>query len=79
MTGTTTQLMIDVADTIHGLPPQKREVTRARMRDMTLAVASFAIGAALAAFLFNTVAMWCFVVAPTVALAARLVATRWPG
>jgi uncharacterized membrane protein YoaK (UPF0700 family) len=76
MTGTTTQLMIDVADTIHGLPQEKRDVTRARMRDMTLAVVSFAIGAALAAFLFSTVAMWCFAVAPTVALATRVVATR---
>lgn len=78
MTGTTTQIMIDIADAIHGLLPEKRELTRARMRDMALAMASFAIGAALAAFLFSTVGMWCFAVAPTVALATRLVATRWP-
>jgi uncharacterized membrane protein YoaK (UPF0700 family) len=77
MTGTTTQLMIDVADTIHGLAPEKREVTQTRMRDMSIAVASFAIGAALAALLFSTAGMWCFGVAPTVALATRLVATRW--
>ena len=77
MTGTTTQLMIDVADTIHGLAPEKREVTQTRMRDMAIAVASFAIGAALAALLFSTTRMWCFAVPPAVALATRLVATRW--
>lgn len=79
MTGTTTQIMIDVADTIHGVLPEKREATRARMRDMAWALASFAIGAALAALLFSTVGMWCFAVAPTVALATQLVSARWPG
>ena len=76
MTGTTTQLMIDVADAVHGLSPDKRDATRERMRAMGLAVATFAIGAALAAFLFHTVGTWCFAVAPTVALATRLLATR---
>lgn len=76
MTGTTTQLMIDVADSIHGLPTEKREVTRARMKDMALAVLCFASGAALAAFLFHTLGTWCFVVAPAVAFATRMVATR---
>jgi uncharacterized membrane protein YoaK (UPF0700 family) len=76
MTGTTTQIMIDTADAIHGLLPEKREVTRARMRDMALAVVSFAIGAALAAFLFSFVGMWCFAVAPTVALATYMAAVR---
>lgn len=76
MTGTTTQIMIDVADSIHGLAPEKRDVTRTRMRDMALAVMSFAAGAALAAFLFSAVGMKCFAVAPAVALATRLVAAR---
>ena len=76
MTGTTTQLMIDVADAVRGLPPEKRDATRERMQAMGLAIATFAFGAALAAFLFHTVGTWCFAVAPTVALATRMLATR---
>jgi uncharacterized membrane protein YoaK (UPF0700 family) len=78
MTGTTTQLMIDVADTFHGLPADKREETRARMQRMGMAVASFAAGAALAALLFSTTGMWCFTVAPLVALLARIVVRSMP-
>jgi uncharacterized membrane protein YoaK (UPF0700 family) len=75
MTGTTTQLMIDIADSIRGLDPTTRDATRHRMRAMGLAIASFAAGAAAAALLFNAVGMWCFVIAPVVALATRIVAT----
>jgi len=78
MTGTTTQLMIDVADTIHGLPADKFEATRTRMRRMGMAMASFAAGAALAALLFSTTGMWCFAVAPLAALLARIAAQSMP-
>ena len=78
MTGTTTQLMIDIADSLGGLPPEKRAVTRARMRAMVVAMTSFAAGAALAAVLFNAFHTWCFVVAPGVALLARLAARHGP-
>jgi uncharacterized membrane protein YoaK (UPF0700 family) len=78
MTGTTTQLMIDIADTFHGLPDDKRAATRVRMQRMSTAVASFAAGAALAALLFSTIGMWCFAVAPIVALLARIVAHSIP-
>jgi uncharacterized membrane protein YoaK (UPF0700 family) len=76
MTGTTTQFMIDVADVIIGVPPDKREATRQRMRAMGAAMASFAMGAALAALLFHQVGTWCFVVAPIVGLATRVIAPR---
>jgi uncharacterized membrane protein YoaK (UPF0700 family) len=76
MTGTTTQFMIDVADALRGLPPETRDVTRGRMRAMGSAIALFALGAALAALLFHHVGMWCFAVAPAVALATRIAATR---
>jgi uncharacterized membrane protein YoaK (UPF0700 family) len=76
MTGTTTQMMIDIADTIRGLSPEKREVTQLRLRSMGITVASFAAGAGLAAWLFSAIHMWCFVVPPLAALAARMVARR---
>ena len=72
MTGNTTQVMIDLADCIRGLPADQRAATVARLQAMSKAIASFAIGAAIAAFLFSTVRMWCFAVAPLVALFARL-------
>ena len=64
MTGTTTQLMIDVADVIHRLSPDTREATRLRMRRMFLAVLTFAAGAAAAALLFSSIGTWFFVVPP---------------
>jgi len=78
MTGTTTQLMIDVADAIHGLPAQTGDATRLRMRRMSVAVLTFAVGAATAALLFRSVGTWCFTVPPIVALIARIVAKSLP-
>lgn len=72
MTGTTTQIMIDVADTMRGLSPEARDAARARLRRMSIAVASFAGGAAIAALLFSKIANWCFAVPPVVALLARI-------
>jgi uncharacterized membrane protein YoaK (UPF0700 family) len=78
MTGTTTQLMIDVADAIHGLSPESRPAVRARMRAMTLAIIIFAAGAAGAAWLFAVVGPWCFALPPLVALLARAVTPAAP-
>ena len=78
MTGTTTQLMIDVADTIHGLAPETRAATRLRMPRMFVAVLNFAAGAAAAALLFGSVSTWCFVVPPVMALLARVIARASP-
>lgn len=74
MTGTTTQLMIDVADMIRGLPPEAREATQLRMKRMFVAVIAFAAGAAAAALLFVRIGTWCFVVPPMAALVARVIA-----
>jgi uncharacterized membrane protein YoaK (UPF0700 family) len=74
MTGTTTQLMIDVADVIRGLSPEAREVTRLRMRRMSVAMLVFAAGAAAAALLFKSIGTWCFIVPPVAALMARVIA-----
>jgi len=72
MTGTTTQMMIDIADWVRGLSPDTQGPTLARLRRMAAAVLTFAFGAAAAAYLFSQVGSWCFVVPPMVALAARL-------
>jgi uncharacterized membrane protein YoaK (UPF0700 family) len=78
MTGTTTQLMIDIADRLHGLAPDARAATQQRMHRLIKAIASFAVGAALAALLFHTLQMWCFALPPMVALLTRLLARAVP-
>jgi len=70
MTGMTTQIMIDVADVIHGLPEETGDATRARLRRMSVAAMSFAGGAAVAALLFSSISIWCFALPPLVVLSA---------
>jgi uncharacterized membrane protein YoaK (UPF0700 family) len=70
MTGTTTQIMIDLADLIRGIPPDTRPEVQARVRRLASSVAAFALGCAAAATLFRLVGMWCFVVPPILAAAS---------
>jgi uncharacterized membrane protein YoaK (UPF0700 family) len=74
MTGTTTQIMIDIGDMIRGVPGAARDAVRSRLRRMCVIVASFAAGAAAAALLFNAIGSWCFALPPVVALLARITA-----
>jgi uncharacterized membrane protein YoaK (UPF0700 family) len=74
MTGTTTQIMIDIADMIRGVPAAARDAIRSRLRRMCVAVASFAAGAAAGALLFNAIGTWCFALPPVVAFLARITA-----
>jgi uncharacterized membrane protein YoaK (UPF0700 family) len=74
MTGTTTQLMIDLADMVRGVPAASRDATLARMRGMSLAIVTFACGAAGAALFFAKASTWCFIVPPVVAAIARSMA-----
>jgi uncharacterized membrane protein YoaK (UPF0700 family) len=67
MTGTTTQIMIDLADRIHGWSPEQAPVVRARLARMSAAVGAFAVGCAAAAVMVHVVGGWCFVVAPLLA------------
>jgi uncharacterized membrane protein YoaK (UPF0700 family) len=67
MTGTTTQIMIDIADLILGLAPEARAATVARISKMFANVAAFALGCAGSAILYNQVGMWCFTVPPILA------------
>jgi uncharacterized membrane protein YoaK (UPF0700 family) len=74
MTGTTTQIMIDIADMIRGTQGPARDAILARLRRMCVAVASFAVGAAAGALLFHAIGSWCFALPPVVAFLARIAA-----
>jgi uncharacterized membrane protein YoaK (UPF0700 family) len=74
MTGTTTQMMIDIADLIRGVPGIAGEALRSRLRRMGVAVVSFAAGAAAGALLFKSIGSWCFALPPVVAFLARITA-----
>lgn len=68
MTGTTTQVMIDLADLLHGLPADEAVATRGRLRRNAAQIAVFALGCGIAALLYASVGPWCFVLPALVAL-----------
>lgn len=67
MTGNTTQVMIDLADLSRGLQGDARGAAMGRLRKMLPAIASFAVGCALAALAYVALGMWCFAPPPVVA------------
>lgn len=68
MTGTTTQIMIDLADL--ALPGNMNEQSNVRLRTMSLNVLAFALGCGAAALLYMQFNVWCFVVPPILAVAS---------
>jgi uncharacterized membrane protein YoaK (UPF0700 family) len=64
MTGTTTQIMLDLADMAHGVRPEVAASTRTRFKRMTISVTVFAAGCGLAALLYAEVSTWSFCVLP---------------
>jgi uncharacterized membrane protein YoaK (UPF0700 family) len=68
MTGTTTQIMIDIADLLRGLAPEAEAAARARLSKMVPNVVGFALGCGAGAILFSRFGMWCFVVPPILAV-----------
>jgi uncharacterized membrane protein YoaK (UPF0700 family) len=74
MTGTTTQIMIDVADLIRGAAADISGPAKARLIKMTTSVATFALGCAVGACLYAACGNWCFVVPPLLAMPALLLA-----
>jgi uncharacterized membrane protein YoaK (UPF0700 family) len=71
MTGTTTQIMLDLADMMQGLGPGLAS-TRARFRRMATSIVLFALGCGLAALLFAGVNKWCFCALPVLGVATLL-------
>lgn len=69
MTGTTTQVMIDLADLLSGVVGDARLTATGRLRKMIPAILTFAAGCALAALGYKFIGMWCFALPPLVAAA----------
>jgi uncharacterized membrane protein YoaK (UPF0700 family) len=65
MTGTTTQVMIDVADRIHA-PKGTESPSGARLAQLSTNILIFAVGCGAAALLYNRVGVRCFLVPPVV-------------
>ncbi|HET6980773.1 MAG TPA: YoaK family protein [Myxococcaceae bacterium] len=77
MTGTSTQIMIDIADLVTGrLTPDARAVILARLRMMSASVASFALGCGMAALLFIVLGMKVFLLPPVIAAVSLLAVVR---
>jgi len=70
MTGTTTQIMMDLADVMRGLAPQKASATRERLSRMTVSVLAFALGCTLGALLYAWLSVLCFWVPPALVVGA---------
>jgi uncharacterized membrane protein YoaK (UPF0700 family) len=71
MTGTTTQVMLDIADVIY--PREGTQVQTARLTQMATNVVIFAIGCGTAALLYAHFSVWCFVVPPVVGALALVI------
>ena len=76
MTGNTTQVMMDLADWVKGVQGDARTAVLGRLKKMLPAIASFAVGCALAALAYMHWGMWCFAVPPLVALTAWVIGRR---
>ena len=70
LTGSTTQMMIDIADIGRGLPPEKREATRKRVGLTATSIGAFAVGCGAAAFAYVHIHEYCSATAPVIALVA---------
>jgi uncharacterized membrane protein YoaK (UPF0700 family) len=70
MTGTTTQIMIDLADMIQAPKSKNAERPGARLLAMSINIALFAAGCAAAAVLYTHIGVRCFVVPPVLGFAA---------
>jgi uncharacterized membrane protein YoaK (UPF0700 family) len=64
MTGSTTQIMIDIADMAQTMPSETRRVARARLTRLTAGVLAFASGCATAALIYARAGIYCFLIPP---------------
>jgi uncharacterized membrane protein YoaK (UPF0700 family) len=70
MTGTTTQIMIDLADMVQAPTPDTPRRPGARLLRMSANIGAFAAGCAAAALLYAHVGVWCFVIPPVLGATA---------
>ncbi|TIP03570.1 MAG: DUF1275 domain-containing protein [Mesorhizobium sp.] len=73
MTGTTTQIMLDLADLIYGSSAENTAASRSRFARMSGMVAVFALGCGTAALLHVQIGVWSFAAPPLVALLSLIV------
>jgi uncharacterized membrane protein YoaK (UPF0700 family) len=71
MTGTTTQIMIDIADMLRG--PVAQTDGSGRLARMSTNILAFALGCAAAALFYAKFGVWCFLAPPILAVAALCV------
>jgi uncharacterized membrane protein YoaK (UPF0700 family) len=76
MTGTSTQIMIDIADLMHPLPSEARTAAHERLAKMSASVGAFAAGCALAAIAFVLADVKAFFVPPAIAIASLVVSVK---
>jgi uncharacterized membrane protein YoaK (UPF0700 family) len=76
MTGTTTQIMIDLADVFQTPKSETAERPVARLLGMSTNIAVFAAGCAAAAILYAHIGVWCFVVPPVLGFLALFLRTE---
>ncbi|TIR25707.1 MAG: DUF1275 domain-containing protein [Mesorhizobium sp.] len=72
MTGTTTQIMLDLADLIYGSSAVDT-AARSRLARMSMMVAVFALGCGTAALLHVQIGVWSFAAPPVVAMLSLVV------
>jgi len=71
MTGTTTQIMLDIADSIY--PRDAGQPQTARLFQMATNVVVFAVGCGTAALLYARFGVLCFIAPPVIAVVALIV------
>ncbi len=71
MTGTTTQIMLSIADKIYA-PRDQSDQPSSTLAFMTINLLIFAIGCGAAALLYVRFGVWCFVVPPVLAVASLI-------
>jgi uncharacterized membrane protein YoaK (UPF0700 family) len=69
MTGTTTQIMIDIGELLHfgSTSPEAKAAVHARLKKMSLAVFVFALGCAAGALVYAQFHVWSFLIPPLLA------------
>jgi uncharacterized membrane protein YoaK (UPF0700 family) len=77
MTGTTTQIMLDLADKIYPREGQESQpdsrLINSRLVKMSASVIAYAIGCAAAVVIFARLGVWCFVLPPLFAALSLLI------
>ncbi len=73
MTGTTSQVMVDLADLALGLSPERRAAARTRLGPMALSLVAFAAGCGAGALAFTVLRELAFLAPPAVMAAALVV------